>query len=185
MRLTAFLALVALVLMGCRTAEPVVNAMDDNAIAADPVANVDDTHPMEAEPAATEIDTEGITAAVIALDQRWGEAASRGDATAALSCFSPTEGFSFVFDGGSVPTFEEFAELTRQSYASRASLETSNLWRRVMVVSADVAMLTGETHVTLTSHEGAQREADMQYGLLCTKEAGEWKIVHAYEFVDR
>lgn len=136
-------------------------------------------------PATGEDDRASIISAVVALDERWGDAASRGDVSAALDCFHPIDGFSFVYDGGTMSSFGEFEDLTRRSYSSRASLEAANLGRHVLVVNSTVAMLTGETSAMLAFRDGTKREAKLQYGLLCTKVAGEWKIVHAYEFAGR
>ena len=123
-----------------------------------------------------------IVAAATALDRTWSQAAARSDVAGAMACFRPVENFSFAYDGGLCSSFEDFHDLVRRSYGDRVGFEATTVERQVTVVSRDTAVVACRSRSTVTGKDGSSSQIEVIYGFVCTKQADEWRIVHAYEF---
>lgn len=126
-----------------------------------------------------------LEAEVLALDDRWADAAMRGAPEDALACFAGGPRFSFAYDGGLIRSFTDYSFLVRESYAQRKSLRSEKLQRQVSIIDETTAAVSSRTRFVVESLGGIVTSTIHHLGFLAQRGAEGWRIVHCYEFLSQ
>jgi uncharacterized protein (TIGR02246 family) len=124
-----------------------------------------------------------VEAAVLALDDAWHEAATKSDAAGVLACFRDVPGFTFCYQGGIVRSLDAFRALTERSFHNRTTTVNECLERHVTVVDRDTAVVCGRSRFAASRENGEEMAGSTTWGFTATRVDGQWKVVHAYEFL--